>query len=131
MEGNVRKTPAERVSEMLHYSINAHLASSKAEFAALLEITPETLSRFLSGKREPPANAWKAYNTKIGNAFNEDWLLTGQGEMMSDHLTPLDIPSSPSTIDMLILEMREARKAKDDQIDRLLTIIEKMQNGHE
>lgn len=131
MEENVKKTSSERVSEMLHYSINAHLASSKAEFAALLDITPETLSRFLSGKREPPANSWRAFNAKLGKAFNEDWLLTGQGEMMSQHLTSFDMPSSPSTIDMLILEMRESRKAKDDQIDRLLTIIERMHNGHE
>ena len=129
MEENERRTSSERVNEMLHYALSAHLASSKSDFAALLEITPETLSRFLSGKREPPINSLRAFNAKLGNAFNEDWLLTGQGEMLAEHLTSLDTPSSPSTIDMLILEMRESRIAKDEQIDRLLTIIEQMQKG--
>lgn len=129
MEENERRTPSERISEMLHYAINAHLASSKSDFAALLGITPETLSRFLSGKREPPSTSWKAFNSKLGNAFNEDWLLTGQGSMTAEHLTSVDMPSSPATIDMLIIEMREARIAKDEQIDRLLTIIENMQKG--
>lgn len=125
MEENNRKTSAERINEMLKFAIANDLASSKADFAALLDIKPETLSRFLSGKREPPKNAWSAYNAKLGNQFNEDWLLTGIGEPRHDVL-PIT-PQTPSTIDMLIKELREQRIAKDEQIDRLLSIIEKMQ----
>lgn len=126
MEENNRKTPPERIGEMLKFAIANDLADSKTAFAALLEITPETLSRFLSGKREPSKHSWSAFNAKLGKPFNEDWLLTGIGDPRSQ--TPLPItPQTPSTIDMLIQELREQRIAKDEQIDRLLSIIENMQ----
>ena len=130
MEENGRKSPSERINEMLKFAIGSHLAESKADFATLLDITPETLSRFLSGKREPPATSWKAFNQKLGNVFNDDWLVTGQGEPMSRNLTSAFTQPKPSAIDVLVTELREQRIAKDEQIDRLLTIIENMQKGN-
>ena len=130
MEENGRKSPSERINEMLKFAIGSHLAESKADFATLLDITPETLSRFLSGKREPPATSWKAFNQKLGNVFNDDWLVTGQGEPMSRNLTSSLAQPKPSAIDVLVTELREQRIAKDEQIDRLLTIIENMQKGN-
>ena len=130
MEENNRKTSAERINEMLKFAIANDLAASKSGFADLLDITPETLSRFLSGKREPHKNSWSAFNAKLGKPFNEDWLLTGSGDPRSQAHLPIT-QQTPSTIDMLIQELREQRIAKDEQIDRLLTIIENMQkNDH-
>lgn len=133
MEENGKRTPAERMNEMFRFAIANHLASSKSDFAELLEIAPETLSRYLSGKKEPPANTWKAFNFKLGKPFNDDWLLTGSGEMMSRNLTtsqdqPIGDPTITEAIMLLLKEMRESRIARDEQFNRILTMMENLQN---
>ena len=132
MELQKKMTPAERINEMFRYAVANHLASSKSDFAALLDITPQTLSRYLSGKKEPPMNTWKSFNVKIGKAFNDDWLITGQGQMLKNLTSASEQPLGDSPITdavvLLLKEMRESRIARDEQYNRLLTIIENMQD---
>lgn len=129
----------ERIKSMYQFASSKGIANSKSEFADFLGITQPTLSRFLSGAKEPPANTLRKFNAKFGGAFNEEWLLLGRGEMLAanaDELTiakpepkeqPIGDEPISSAFAMLIQEMRESRIAKDAQIERLLTIIENMQ----
>lgn len=65
MEENGRKSPSERINEMLKFAIGSHLAESKADFATLLDITPETLSRFYParGSRQQPRGKHSTKNS--------------------------------------------------------------------
>ncbi|MDR2584806.1 MAG: helix-turn-helix domain containing protein [Prevotellaceae bacterium] len=53
--------------------------------------------------------------------LNIDWLLTGRGEMLLPDPSEQEIPSNNST------DLMELLREKDRQIDRILTILEKMQ----
>ena len=117
----------ERINEMYKYAFSAGLVTSKQDFADKAGITREVLSRYFSGKAEPSKRTLIAINTSIGSPFNETWMLTGTGEMMADG-TSINPNTHPSDLRLLITEMRESRIAKDDQIDRLLRIIENMQS---
>lgn len=132
MEENGKRTTAERMNEMFRFAIAHHLASSKTGFAELLEIAPQTLSRYLSGKKEPPANTWRAFNVKLGKPFHDDWLLTGKGEMFKNLTSgqdqPIGDPTITEAIMLLLKEMRESRIARDEQFNRILTMMENLQN---
>jgi hypothetical protein len=52
----------------------------------------------------------------------------GDGSMQNVNGSQIQNGVPARTIDSLIAEMRESRIEKDRQIDRLLTIIENMQN---
>ena len=131
MEQDKKKTPAERMNEMFRFAIANHLASSKSDFAALLDIAPQTLSRYLSGRNEPPTNTWRAFNVKLGKPFHDDWLITGRGEMFknltSANEQPLGDAPITDAIVMLIQEMRESRISRDEQMNRILTLMENLQ----
>lgn len=121
-----KTTMSERINEIFKYAIASGKASNRQDLAEKCGITNVTLSRFLNGKTEPSKKTLLQMNDAIGKPFNEDWLLTGSGDPRSQAPLPIT-PQTPSTIDMLIQELREQRIAKDEQIDRLLTIIENMQ----
>lgn len=128
---------------MYKYAIANGIVKGKTEFADFLQVQPATLSRYLSGKQEPSTNSMRRFNVIFGNVFNELWLITGQGAMLaSQEQEPMQVKGpSPaptehigceafsSAIQALVTEMRESRIAKDEQIDRLLTIIEQMQKS--
>lgn len=116
-------TMQERITQMYKYAYSAEKVSSKQEFAEKAGVTREMVSRLFSGKSEPSRKTLAAINASLGNPFNEAWMLTGEGDML--------VPEAPTptsdTMKMLITEMRDSRIAKDEQIDRLLRIIENMQ----
>ena len=134
----------ERIKSMYRFAVQKGFVNSKTEFAEFLGITPQTFSRFLNGAKEPPANTLRKFNAKFGGAFSEEWLLLGRGEMLAANAdetpTPMAKPEPKeqpfgdqpisSAFAMLITEMRESRIAKDEQIERLLTIIENIQKGN-
>lgn len=132
-----KMTMPERINEVYKYAIACGKAKNKQQFAEKVGITNVTLSRFLTGKKEPSAKTLEQINERFGRVFNKEWLLVGVGDMLSSQSAAvLPEPTEPpigqepisSAISMLITEMRESRIAKDEQIDRLLTIIENMQN---
>ena len=131
MEQDKKKTPPERMNEMFRFAIANHLASSKSDFAVLLDIAPQTLSRYLSGKKEPPMNTWKAFNVKLGKPFNDEWLVTGRGEMFKNLTSKQEQPTGEASLTepimMLLTEMRESRIARDEQMNRILTLMENLQ----
>lgn len=129
------KTPnlTERINLMYRYAIQKGYVSSKTEFASFLEIQPATLSRYFAGAKEPSTNTLRRFNVLFGQAFNEQWLLLGTGEMLANaDATPAcrQEPTEPpmgqepiSAIAMLIDEMKAQRESRDAQINELLTII--------
>lgn len=75
--------------------------------------------------------------------LSKQWLLYGEGDMLVSSNTPANygndtvttrqqedgITSAPaSTIDMLLAELKAQRESSDNQISRLLAIIENMTN---
>lgn len=119
-------TMQERINEMYKYAFSAGMVASKTDFADKVGIAFATISRYLNGKMEPSKKVLAQMNAALGFPFNEQWLLVGTGEMMSDG-TSVNPNTQSSDIRLLITEMRESRQAKDEQIDRLLRIIENMQ----
>ena len=115
-----------RMNEMYRYAIANGKVTSKADFAELAGVTREALSRFFSGTREPSRKTLAAINRSLGMPFNEAWMLFGTGDMVVNR-PQIPIEQRPSDIELLVTEMRESRIAKDEQIGRLLTIIENMQ----
>ena len=131
---------SERIAEILKYAIvNKHVAD-KGEFAAMLGVNPSTISRYLSGKKIPPESSLRKFNAAFGNIFSDQWLLLGVGEMLNgnqpadaialnvhapvyqntgnggNHVTQNDVNG----------ELLSIIHKRDEQIDRLLTIIENM-----
>ena len=132
----------ERVNLMYKYALQKGLVSSKSEFSDFLGVKQPTLSRFLCGKKEPSTPTLRKFNDRFGGAFREEWLILGKGQMLKEDgdLTPSAREPKPvdppigqeplsSAFAMLVTEMRESRIAKDEQIDRLHTIIEQMQKN--
>lgn len=129
-----KQTTAQRLDAVIQAAIVRGVAANKKQFAELVGIRPELLSRYLSGASVPPASTLARVNSVCGDIFSPDWLLLGTGDMFvqSDgnvnnvqHATVNNgIP--PKKFDneqgwfALVSE-------KDKQIDRLLTIIERMQ----
>lgn len=125
MNTNGNSTLCERVSEMYKFAISEGFAASKSEFAEKCGVTNVTLSRYLNGKQEPALKTLQSMNVAMGCPFNDEWLFYGKGDMVSKKTMPN--VASEDGLAMLVQEMRETRLAKDNQIDRLLRIIEKMQ----
>lgn len=121
-------TMSERIQEIFKYAIASGRASSRMDLAEKCGITNVSLSRFLNGKAEPSKKTLLQMNDAIGKPFEEVWLLTGAGEKMASRQEP---PIGDATITdaivMLIQEMRESRIARDEQINRLLTLMEGLQ----
>lgn len=67
--------------------------------------------------------------------LNSDWLLTGEGEMLRQHVVNQtnshgdNIHGSEVTVTKVDSALFDVIRKKDEQIDRLLTIIEKMQEN--
>lgn len=122
----------ERVNSMYKHAIASGLVSSKTEFAEVTKIQPATLSRFLSGRKEPSRKTVEQMNKALGTPYRVEWLLFGTGEpyAVSDGVQPIQPTKEPpigdaplSAITMLVDEMRAQRESRDAQINELLTII--------
>lgn len=129
MDGKL--TMPERMNEVYKYALSRGKAENKQSFAELMGVTNVTLSRFLTGRAEPARKTLEIMNERMGGCFNIQWLILGTGEMLSNGQETDDMPLGQESIitafNRLMDEMQESRRAKDAQIDRLLSIIEKMQ----
>ncbi len=138
---------AERVNELYKFAIVHNLATDKQTFSQLIGISASTLSRFLSGKKEPSKQTLLKINESCGGAFNPEWLVSGNGEMMiagrdnygthTGHIREDAVVQTGNNNQTGIPPKKfESEKEwfalvaeKDKQIDRLLTIIETITNN--
>lgn len=82
------KRPETPLAERLRAVRRAIGDPDRDVLAAKLEISPNSMSRYERGDREPTFAVFEAFNKKLG--VNLNWLLTGAGEMFAD---PSAIPS--------------------------------------
>lgn len=80
-----------------------------------------TLQNYLLEEREPNAKAMSALRTHLG--ISADWLLTGEGEMLTLS-GGISVSAAPSTAEAAILE--GLRVLNDDDQRDLLRIVEGM-----
>lgn len=140
--------------ELYNYAVSHNLCANKKEFAELVGVANSNLSKaFGSDEKYLTDKFITRVNTALGDIFNPAWLLYGEGDMLcSGNTQSADNASAPvcqnngnnvtqnagapsATIDALIEEMKAQRisheklqEASNTQIDRLLSIIEKITN---
>lgn len=121
------------------------LGFKNLQIAEALGVSPAYVSDLFKGNKSIGAKL--AYKLEELYKISPSWLIFGTGEMVvseqsadsnsapvyqnngngGNNVTQTDgVP--PQTIEKILDEMRESRIEKDRQIDRLLTIIENMQN---
>ena len=140
----------QRVKAVIKRAVADGVAENQRGIAAILGYTESGLSQIINGK-VPVSRSFIKKLYELYPNINEDWLLSGEGEMFTTQTINTTnstvigsnikgsgnqvLHNDLSEIKMLIEEMSEQRKAntaliqkKDEQIDRLLSIIEKFQN---
>ena len=78
------------LESVYNYARSYHGVKTYGEFAQMIGVKQETLSRWLAGKQVIPNSRLKRINNIFNNVFSESWLLTGEGEMLKQ-----DAPAEP------------------------------------
>lgn len=116
---------------------------TQKDVASAMQATSQNVSAALKGKDGVLTEKFiRRFNHAFGDPFNINWLLYGEGEMISqtcrqeikgDYNTQVagnnNQVNSPATLDKAISEISEQRKMlikSQEQIDRLIAVIEKM-----
>lgn len=134
---NDKGSIALRIRELME-----HEKLSQNEFAKRIRIDPGNLSSILAGKRSAAEGIVNKVILSFDN-ISRDWLLHGEGTMLKEpisqkasgsHNTQIagngNNVNNASTIDKALDEIAEQRKLvskSQEQIDRLLSIIEHFQ----
>lgn len=76
---------AERLEKAYDYLYSQGIVRDKRDLAKKLNVTTYTLSRYFSDKeRGENRNLCKRINQAFYGLFNYDWLMTGEGEMITN-----------------------------------------------
>lgn len=134
----------ERLQTAYEYLRNQGRVHTQKDVASAMEATRQNVSAALKGKDGVLTdNFLRRFNLAFGEPFNLDWLINGDGEMLSrpihqeingDHNTQVAgnyQTNNPETLDKAIDEIAAQRnlvEKSQEQIDRLLSIIENMNN---
>lgn len=131
-----RKTAAERLDAAINVAIVRGIVTNKKQFAQLLNIRPELLSRYTTGAKEVPPQMLSRVNNVTGGIFSPDWLLFGEGDMLAAGDGSVQNVTNSHVNNGVPAKNFENEKGwftlvaeKDKQIDRLLSIIERMQQS--
>lgn len=123
----------ERIEELLH-----HFRMEQKDFAEKCGFLPDTISNIKLGR----CSISKTVFRKIIKAFpdiNKSWLLDGEGEMLKNNQSIKEVEAKGHFVnspvannvrnDPSIIEgLMRAMEKKDEQMDRLLSIIEQLNN---
>ena len=130
---NVRKDRLNEVYEHLRNHFGIH---TKTQFAAVLKITQPALSSAMNGNEAYLTdNLFKRICAAYQGVFNLDYLLTGNGQLLTIHeevkseqIEKESNPQQPSSYaDKLISSLEKQVKDKDDQLadkDRIIKLLE-------
>ena len=122
----------ERIGSIVRLAIGRGIVSNQKEFAKLVGITEQQLTNYIKGKNKPGAEKLSVMNAAVGGVFNNDWVQVGIGDVLADAGGNI-IKGDSNTVGIPAKKFENEREwfvlvsEKDKQIDRLLTIIEKMQ----
>lgn len=115
------------------------LARNQQTVADKMCVNKSNLSKALSGS--PSDSFLRRFNAAFGGIFSDDWLVAGSGEMLSPSISQTVTGDGNTSVagngnhvnsetsrflDELAAQRRVTEKAQA-QIDRLLSVIEKMQ----
>ena len=132
----------ERVSAAYDYIRRHGIILNHQELADKMKRNRSTVTGALNGNPRYLTDSFlKTFNESIGNIFNEDWLLTGEGEMLNgavnqqaigDGNTQVagngnNVNSEASHFLGEIAAQRRLTEKALEQVDRLLSVIESMQ----
>ena len=133
----------QRFIEAVNFLIDSRILRNQAELVQILGLSKGYVSQIMNGKREPSETIVRKF-ADLFPAINATWLLTGEGEMLSKNTqvigtnsgtaingdgNKLETPISKETATTEIAEQRKLTAKSQEQIDRLLGIIEGFQNS--
>lgn len=142
-------TRKERINQAFTYLKNKGIVHTQKDIAITMKASTSNVSSALSGVETVLTdNFLNRFNKAFNNVFNEEWLITGNGEMLNpqncikssnigDNSTQIAGNSNhinnSSTLDKALDEISEMRKLlaeaiknNKEQTERLLSIIEKL-----
>lgn len=132
----------DRLRQVFNYIKSIGLVHTQKDLAERMKASEATVSKALKGEEQILTSSFlRRLNRAFDNIFNSQWLLTGEGEMLVHHVNQsvngdnnTQIAGNnnrialPSTLDRAINEIAEQRKLvskAQEQIDRLITLLEK------
>lgn len=135
----------ERLKVAIEFLKNQGKVHKQKDVAITMGASEATISNALKGDESKLTDRFlHRFNSAYGDIFNIEWLIKGEGEMLSssihqeingDNNTQVagnnNHVNSPATLDKAIDEIAAQRKLVEksqEQIDRLLSIIENMNN---
>lgn len=143
-------TKQERLANAFDYLKSHGLAHSQQDVADKMKSDKSNLSKAFKGETRFLTDKFlRRFNSAYGDLFSEDWLLTGSGSMLRDSLTgSVTVGDNNGSVaagvgctvgslstEALVSEIAAQRKLTEEaqrqnaksqeQIDRLLSIIEK------
>ena len=133
-------TKFERINAIYKHLRDTGRVHTQKDFARLLDCTYATLSFALNGREHYLTdNLFKRIALSLGDEFNRDWVLTGEGEMLvqksgdvtsstvvGNNVNGNGINITNAAESETIALLREQLAIKDKEIERLHAIIEKL-----
>lgn len=133
----------ERLQAAIEYLKSQGKVHLQKDVALIMGASESNVSGALRGVKEKLTDSFLTrFNTSFGDIFNMEWLIKGHGEMLApnihqkingDNNTQVagnnNQINSPATLDKAIDEIAAQRRIVEksqEQIDRLLSIIENM-----
>ena len=119
----------ERFQKAFEYLKKYGIITSQSDIATIMGTYSQNISKAYNGDDRYLTDKFLSrFNTAFNNIFNTEWLLTGNGEMLSTDPHPQNVVNSQNTVQNnstmsignkeLEKELMEMLKRKDDQIDR-------------
>ena len=123
---------SERIAEVVKYS-----KLSIPKFAAFVGFkTPQTVRELLKGNTRTLSDAVQYKITSAYPEINKDWLMTGEGEMLCGDISvegarhkAEDTATAGENCSEITSRFLKLLEKKDEQIDRLLTLLEATGRG--
>ncbi len=133
---------SQRFTLVVKYLLENRLLKNQAELTQILSLSKGYVSQLVNGQREPSSEVV----SKLANSFpiiNENWLLTGNGEMLKEETQPQNVateqPQEQGMINKLLFLVESQSKTiealthlvknKDEKIEELLDELDARKKG--
>lgn len=116
---------SQRFTQVVKYLIDSRAIKNQAELTQILSLSKGYVSQLVNGQREPSGEVV----SKLANSFpiiNENWLLTGNGNMLLDSESQpqnptVEQPEDRGMIEKMLLLVESQRK----DIETLIELVKK------
>ena len=86
----------ERLRKAFEYLRNSGIVHTQKDVANAMGATPPNVSSAFKGETKVLTDSFiNRFNVAFDNVFNEEWLLTGEGEMLNSSKSHKEEPSVP------------------------------------